>query len=445
MANIWVIAKREYLINAKRVAFLLFTFGVPLLALIVLLGGALFSGIIGNYLESQFEGERTTPRIVGVVEERDPEQDQSGEGEIIGTILPAYQDRFQLFDDEARGIQALRNGEISTLMMLPVNYLESGDVRVVTLDDMGGISGIGTVGSGELRTFLVAHLLRDQLEPPLRDRLINPISLTRETIEPVAVAESDPVANTSTDTSTVADESAAVGNIMFGYFFGIILGIAVFSSAGYLLQGVARDKSDRIVEILLSSVSARQLLAGKVLGLGALGLTQLFVWIGSLMLIGLVGTTSLGVTPIVFEFLFARPEFLLLDVLYFILGFLLYALLMGTVGALGTSQQESQQIAGIFTFLAVIPFMLGGIFLSNPDATLARALSWFPITAPTAMLLRLPLSPALPWIDIVVSLVGIVVMIVLTIWIGGKVFRLGLLIYGQRPSIGRVWRALREA
>ncbi len=421
MNKVWVIAKREYLVNVRRVAFLIFTFGMPLIGLLLLVGGAFFSGAIGSFFERQFEENNTTIPTVGIV-------DQAA---VIDPLLPAYAMRYRLLPSEEEGEAALRAETISALVVIPPTYVERGQVRVVNASNEGGFSNFSVVDSDEMRDFLRAHLLRDQLDPTLRARILAPYAPVRVTLQTQGVEE--------------RNEIAALGNVMFGYAFGILLGIAVFTSAGYLLQGVARDKGDRIVEILLSSVSARQLLAGKVLGLGALGLTQLAVWLGSLLLLGLVGTTALGVTPAVFQFIFARPEFLLFDILYFILGFLLYALLMGSVGALGTTQQESQQMAGVFTFLAVIPFMLGSVFLSNPNALLVRILSWFPITAPTAMLLRLPLSPTLPWIDIVISLGGLVATIALAIWAGGKIFRLGLLIYGQRPSIGRVLRALREA
>ncbi len=421
MNKVWIIAKREYLFNVRRPGFLIFTFGMPLIGLLILLGGAFFSGAIGGFFERQFEGTDTVTQPIGIV-------DQAA---IIDPLLPAYAEDYRLLPSETNGEAALRGEEISALVMIPSTYMENGEVTVMSAERGGGFSGINAVGRTEMSTFLRAHLLRERLDPALYQRILDPYTPTRISLQ--------------TQGATEQSEAASVGNVMFGYAFGILLGIAVFTSAGYLLQGVARDKSDRIVEILLSSVSARQLLAGKVLGLGALGLTQLAVWLGSLLLLGIVGTSALGVTPAVFQFVFARPEFLLFDILYFVLGFLLYALLMGSVGALGTSQQESQQMAGIFTFFAVIPFMLGGVFLNNPNALLVRILSWFPITAPTAMLLRLPLSPTLPWIDIGVSLTVLLATIALAIWVGGKVFRLGLLIYGQRPTVGRVLRALREA
>lgn len=427
MNKVWIIAQREYLVNVRRVGFLLFTFGIPFIGLIILLGGAFFSGSVSNFFDEQFSNGRDEADIVGIVDE----------AALLTPLLPDYAERYRLYTSEETAQAALRTEELVAVALLPADYMTSGHVTMITVESGGGIQGLTPISNEEMRDLLRAHLLRDQPDAQLRDRLLNPFDPTRITL---------PANQTTTAESTTAEsEAVAISGIMFGYFFGIMLGIAVFTSAGYLLQGVARDKGDRIVEILLSSVSARQLLAGKVLGLGALGLTQLIVWIGSLLLLSLVGTTVLGVTPAAFRFLFARPEFLLLDILYFLLGFLLYALLMGSVGALGTSQQESQQMAGIFTFLAVIPFMLGSFFISNPDSTIVRVLSWFPITAPTAMLLRLPLTVSLPWIDIVISLSGLVITISFAVWFGGKIFRLGLLIYGQRPSFGRVWKMLREA
>lgn len=421
MHSVWIIARREYMVNVRRVGFIIFTLAIPLIGLIALVAGAFFSGMVGDFFERQFVIDQEERPPIGVV-------DQAA---IVQPLLATYADGYLVLDDQTVGEEALRAEEISALVVLSEDYLTTGQVTVINTGGNEGFQGIDFIGGSNIRTFLRDHLLRDQLDPLLHERILDPYNPVWITLEEAGASEQS--------------EAEAVSGVMFGYFFGIMLGIAVFTSAGYLLQGVARDKSDRIVEILLSSVSARQLLAGKVLGLGALGLTQLAIWIGSLLLLGIVGISALGVAPAVFAFLFARPTFLLFDLLYFMLGFLLYALLMGSVGALGTTQQESQQMAGIFTFLAVIPFMLGGIFLSNPNALIVRILSWIPLTSPTAMLLRLPLTTELPWIDIVGSLALLFLSLLFVIWAGGKLFRLGLLIYGQRPSVGRVWQALREA
>jgi ABC-2 type transport system permease protein len=206
------------------------------------------------------------------------------------------------------------------------------------------------------------------------------------------------------------------------------------------LQGVAREKTSRVMEIILSSVTAQELLAGKVLGLGALGLTQIVIWLASS--VALSGGT-LGLLGIALPLL-VRPQVLVLGVVYYILGFLVYAVLMGGVGALGTTQQESQQLAGIFSFMAAIPLMVGGFMFTNPNATIVRVLSWFPLTAPTMMLLRMPMTEV-PLVDVVGSLVMLILAIPVILWVGSKIFRMGLLMYGKRPSLRQIVRALRQA
>jgi ABC-2 type transport system permease protein len=140
----------------------------------------------------------------------------------------------------------------------------------------------------------------------------------------------------------------------------------------------------------------------------------------------------------------ARPEVFILAVVYYVLGFLVYAVLMGSVGALGTTMQESQQLAGIFSMMAALPLMLSGFMFSNPNMPLVRAFCWFPLTASTMMMVRLPLT-AVPAVDIVGSIALLLLSVPGVLWVGAKVFRMGLLMYGKRPNLRQVWQALREA
>jgi ABC-2 type transport system permease protein len=229
-------------------------------------------------------------------------------------------------------------------------------------------------------------------------------------------------------------------NMMVPYFLGLLLIITIFSSSGYLLRSVSEEKASRVIEIVLSSTSATQLLAGKVIGLGAVGLTQVIIWLLSAVALsgGAVGLLGIAIP------LFSRTEVFILAVVYYLLGFLVYAVLMGSVGALGATEQESQQLAGIFSITAALPMMLAGFLFSNPNMILVRVLSWIPLSAPTMMLLRLPLSEV-PTVDIVGSIVVTALSIPLILWAGAKVFRMGLLMYGKRPSLKQVWRVLREA
>jgi ABC-2 type transport system permease protein len=180
-------------------------------------------------------------------------------------------------------------------------------------------------------------------------------------------------------------------------------------------------------------------MAGKVAGLGALGLTQVLVWVisaaafsgGAVALLAVAGTF---VIP-------ART--LILGVVYYVLGFTLYAILMAGVGALGTTMRESQQLAGVFSFFAAIPYMLSGFLFAAPNMLLARILSFFPLTAPTMMMLRLPLAEV-PWVDVAGSIAVLLLSLPAALWAGGKLFRVGLLIYGKRPTLREIWGILRR-
>jgi ABC-2 type transport system permease protein len=201
---------------------------------------------------------------------------------------------------------------------------------------------------------------------------------------------------------------------------------------------VAEEKESRVVEIVVSSVRPVELMAGKVAGLGALGLTQVLVWVasatgfsgGAVALLAVAGAASIP------------ARVLALGVVYYLLGYTLYAILMAGAGALGTTMRESQQLAGVFSFFAAVPYMISGFLFANPNMAIARALSFFPLTAPTMMMLRLPLAEV-PWVDVVGSIVVLLLSVPAALWVGAKLFRVGLLVYDKRPTLREIWLILR--
>ncbi len=411
MRKVLLIAREEFLVNVRRTGFILMTALVPVLGVAGLLVAALFSGRAAEFFARQFTPE---PQRVGVV-------DRSG---AFTPLLPEYRDRFRLFTREEAARAALEAGEVTALLIIPEDYLDSG--RVFVLSEGGAFSAAMMEESTRLRAFFLDHLLRDTVAPTLRARLADPFDPVPMTPEEKGTPQAGPLSFTF--------------NILVPFLLGILLIMTIFVSSGYLLRGVAEEKSSRVIEILISSVTARELLTGKVLGLGALGLAQVTVWLLSAFALSGGALALLGVLiP-----LLTRPEVFLLSLLYYALGFLVYAVLMGGVGALGTNMQESQQLAGFFSFAAAVPLMLSGFLFANPNMTLARVLSWFPLTAPTMMLMRLALA-RVPWVDVVGSLLTLALTIPAILWAGAKVFRMGLLMYGKRPSVRQVLRALREA
>ncbi|HUW10664.1 MAG TPA: ABC transporter permease, partial [Anaerolineae bacterium] len=187
-------------------------------------------------------------------------------------------------------------------------------------------------------------------------------------------------------------------------------------------------------------ISTRQLLAGKILGLGALGLLQVLVWMGAgvalvssaVALFSMAGLLSLSLTTVV------------LALIYFILGYLLFAAMMASAGALGSTAREGQQISGVFSFVAAVPFMFSNFILMQPNSTIAKVLSYFPLTGSITMMMRLALT-SIPPLEIAISILLQIFGIAVVLWAGSKLFRFGLLMYGKRPSVSEMWSALRQA
>lgn len=408
--KVWTIARHEYLTNVRRTGFIVMTALIPALGLIALLLIVLLmprGDEVADWLERQFDVGR---KPIGVV-------DRSG---YFTPILPEYRETFVLYESQEAAEAALRAEELQAVLVIGEDYLNSGEIVALTRESFGEAA---IADSARVRRFLIAHLLTDKVDPALAHRAADPLeNLQSRVLSGTGQARS----------------GGMVFTFLIPYFLALFLIMTIFASSGYLLQSVAEEKENRIVEIILSSVRPTELLAGKVLGLGALGLTQVLIWLGSAWgftggaaaLLALVG--SVGIPARVF----------VLGVVYYLLGYLLYAVLMAGVGALGTTMRESQQLAGIFSFIAVIPYMLASFVMINPNVPIARVFSFFPLTAPTMMMLRIPLGEV-PWVDVAGSIGVLLLSIPAALWFGAKLFRVGLLIYGKRPTLREIWHILR--
>ena len=163
--------------------------------------------------------------------------------------------------------------------------------------------------------------------------------------------------------------------------------MSIFITSGYLLQSVTEEKENRVVEIVLSSVPALPLMAGKILGLGAAGLTQVVIWVA----------TALVALPLLNQQLSLdvqiSPLTLVLAVVYFALGYIAFGAIFAAIGALAPGSREAQQYAGFFGFLAVVPLIFSSVFLTDLQSPIVWILSLIPLTAPATMLQVLVLSP----------------------------------------------------
>jgi ABC-2 type transport system permease protein len=195
-----------------------------------------------------------------------------------------------------------------------------------------------------------------------------------------------------------------------------------------------------MMELFVTSTRPSEMLWGKLLGLGALGLTQIVVW--ALFGVAFASTRGANIGQTLAN-LQLTPGLLLMGLAYFILGYLLFGSVMSGIGALVNAEQEGRQLSGILGTVGVIPFMLSFSYLTDPNGTIPRVLSLFPFTAPVGMILRVSWAVVPPG-EILLSLGIMALTVVGTIWLSARLFRLGMLNYGKRLGLRDVVRAIRE-
>lgn len=215
------------------------------------------------------------------------------------------------------------------------------------------------------------------------------------------------------------------------YIFIILLMFLILTTGQFLIRSLVEEKSNRIIEVLISSCSPTELMAGKILGLSGLGLTQVLVW-GTM---GAVGVVVAGTHFIAIEnFLFV--------LVYFILGYLLYAAIFVGIGSLASTEQEAQQFTSYVSMILVLPIALAFVAMQNPDSTLIKVLTYIPLLTPTFMTMRLAIQMPPMW-EIVATTVLLGGSALLAVWMAGKVFRVGILVYGKRPNLNEIVRWIR--
>jgi ABC-2 type transport system permease protein len=227
------------------------------------------------------------------------------------------------------------------------------------------------------------------------------------------------------------------------FVFILLLLLPMIIYGQEIMRGVVQEKSDRVVEILISSMSALELLSGKVIGLAAAGLTQVGIWMamaaGAVGVAGGLGSLA-GIQP--GQYVSARTVAFFF--VFYILGYLVYACLYAMAGAVSNSEKEAQQMIAPLLVVLMAPWILAMPILQSPDSRFAVVLSLVPVFTPITMFLRILASEPPAWqiaLSIVLSAGTIFVLFSLT----ARIFRVGILIYGKRPTIPEIWRWLRAA
>lgn len=434
-SKVGAVAAFEFLSTVKRKGYLFATFGMPL---ILLAYGGLISGI-GMFINSQ---EENNIRVYGIIDaagfvelEGDVERSRIPEEVLAGLRMAGREDAlgpmvqlgtaiFRPYDDAERAKTELLDGVLAGYFVIPADWIRSGQIEAFYADGIDLNSSEAREALGEL---LLDRVLETGVEPELVDRVRDPIA---RTISWTVRADGEVV-------------ERSVGGVLLGLLvpvgFTILLFVAVMMNTGYLVQGLAVEKENKVVEVLLSSANPDQVLGGKLLGLGAAGLLQILVWFS------MVFAAAIFFAGLLASFGAELPwAAMAAGIPFFATAYFFYGALMLATGSLGNNSKEAQQYSGIFGLFAAIPMMFLAIIIQDPHSTAAQVLSWIPFTAPVTLIMRLALdAPGVSWVEII----GGFLLMCLSIWAalraGGRLFRVGLLLSGARPKLREILRQAR--
>ncbi|MDR1683021.1 MAG: ABC transporter permease [Candidatus Symbiothrix sp.] len=394
MNKIGLIVKREYTTRVRKKSFILMTVLTPIL----------FAGLIaGTVLLAQINsGEQKTILVV----------DETGE------YFPILHDTEQYhFVKEKAEEEIYASLTIGDLQLNPSDLTLYSEKQIV--------GNLTETISSQLNNYLSDKKLASYNIPDLK-RMIEESKISVE-IQTIRLDGSSEGKITSADVATA-----------IGMFFTFLIYTFIFAYGAMVMQGVMEEKTNRIIEVIVSSVKPFELMMGKLIGIGLVGLTQFAIW-GALIAV-VLGFGSLLMTDIqgfpseIFTLLLSGNlvEIVCFFIVFFICGYLIYASFFAAIGAMVNNPEDAQQFMMPLTIIILFALYTGMYSAQNPDGPLAIWSSLFPFTSPIVMMTRLPYG--VPWWQMTLSIGLLVLTVILMVKLAAKIYRTGILMYGKKPT-----------
>ncbi len=424
-SKIWTVLRSEFARRVRSKWYIVMTLLGPLLLLGILFIPAIIGvvSVTGNV------------RTIALVDRTDV---------LAERLATTDEARFKFLPTRA-GLDSLRRaveaGELDGYLLLPSEFAEGqGEASYYSVEG-GGMSL-----ENELRNVLDGVVDAHRLEA------------ADASAEVVAILSSKPDIRLFklTDEGEQADASAA--SSILGFIMGFFMYGTILFYGAYVMHGVMEEKQSRVLEIIISSVRPFELLMGKVLGIGAMGLLQMVVWV--VILVGLTmsagGVISLFLDPSDFnlpasagqeELLgaadFALPAFepalFIWFLLFFLGGYLLYSSLFAAVGSTVENSQDAQGMMLPLTLLIVIPILFISVVVEAPNSTLSVLLSFVPFFSPILMIVRVAVT-SVPFWQVLLSFLLLCGTFVGAVWVSSRIYRIGILMYGKKPTFRELAR-----
>jgi len=401
----YLIFKHEFVQAIKKTGYIIITFFVPVVVLLAIGVGELVAVLTDPPIKE-------IP-VIGYVDEA---------GIITAQADPGMLELIS-YESLMKANQALLAGEISDYIVITPEYISTGYIQRYTQANELSTSPLTAY---HIESFITWNLIKDHVAPEIITSLVTPMNL-----EVIRLDEN----------GNISEEQGSLGNIIIPGIFAFLLSMTFQFGSTSLISGLSEEKESRLIEVLYSSVSVRQMLLGKILALGAAGLMQVLFWLTSAPLIINLATSSFG------GFLTGLQlpaNFIILGIVYFVLGYLLFAILSVTMGGISSNAAEAHNLSMIYILTGYIPLWTFGAFISFPDSPIWVVLSIIPITAPIQTMLRLGISEIPVW-QIAASLTVLSFSVIAGIFLSEKVFRTFMLMYGKKPRVAEIFRGLRNA
>jgi ABC-2 type transport system permease protein len=442
MDKFWVVAKREYLERVRSRWFVIMTLFVPVLIAA--------SFLVPIWVTSRSVNAAASRNIVIL------DATGAGLGQRVVEVLmrdTSSQESPRLVTPQLREVApaelAAAEEEATRQVMQPKSI-----VGYLVLDD-STLAGRRVRYAGRNASSISET---EKLRSATR-QAVTMVLLQREGVKPETIRQISNLALSMP--ATRIDERGRGGSGQAAIFLGIGIGILLLMSIIFhgqnVLRGVLEEKTTRVAEVVISSVKPETLLAGKVAGAGAVGLTQQVLWILiSAYLInsfaplilktagGLPSGAAGAPSSIGLSFGGLTIGLFVVVILYFLLGFIFYASLLAAAGSMVNSEQDAQQAAMPVMYLLIGTWIFVNSVIVNPNGRVSTVLSWLPFSSPIIMPMRMGLA-SVPWTSVVGSLAVCAIGCVLAVWLAARIYRVGMLMYGKKPSLREVARWVRYA
>ncbi len=418
------IIQREYMTRVRTKGFLLGTFLMPIFLIFITVAPTVFMAM---------KSER--PRHIAVIDITgevypllvETLNEQTRSGERLYQFRRVQTEAGQVEETKLRMTAEVDQKIIHACLIVPADVFETNQVEYHAVN-VSNFRENAELERAISRVITRLRLERSGLVPDQVDQLVKGITLAAFKVGPGGTVERD------------------VG-LSFGvaYIMIFVLYLALIMYGAMTMRSIVEDKNNRVIEVLLAAVKPFELMAGKILGIGAVGLTQFLIWAGVGGLISLHGTSLVGsfVPEAANVPLPSIPiSQLLYFVLFFVLGFIFYSTMYAGIGAMVNSDQEAQQFQWPVVSFLILAFMLVFYTMGNPDSTMSVVLSLLPMFSPILMFMRISVQTPPP-IQIAASIIILVLSIWVMIWLVARIFRVGILMYGKRPNVAELLKWMR--